>query len=216
MSEAVFDDIYRRNAWNGKESLSGPGSGSAPTHRIVFALLELVSELDIKSVLDVACGDGFWMPDLPGYIGLDLSSEAIDLAKQRHPDRVYDQGDVRTYAIPKVDLIIFRDVMQHMSLADGLDSLSAIRRAEPKWALISTYIDSENYDITPQVVHSGMGYCPDLTREPFNMPPPERYIADGWEWEWENSDKVRDPKKMLGLWGLERVTSSARSKALYT
>lgn len=203
VSESVFDDIYRRNAWNGVESLSGPGSGSAPTKNLTAALLELVTQLDIKTVFDAACGDGFWMPDLPGYMGIDISGEAVAKAKARHPHRIYDRGDIRTYLIPKVDLLICRDVIQHLSFADGLDVLNAIKKAAPKWALLSTYINTENIDIEPAVTSSGMGYCPDLTKPPFSMPPPERHIPDGYGWEPENADQVRDPRKMLGLWRLD-------------
>lgn len=202
MSQAVFDDIYRRNAWNGVESLSGPGSGSSATKHLSTALVQLVEDLRIKSVLDAPCGDGFWMPDLPGYVGIDVSSEAIALATQRHPERVYFQNDIRgaKFYVPVIgfDLVICRDLMQHLSLADGLQVLNEIRGLRARWMLISTYVGTENVEITPETTKIGMGYTPNLLRPPFSMPAPERYIPDGFGWE--DPDVVRDERKMLGLW----------------
>ena len=80
----VFEDIYRINAWNGVESKSGPGSGPVATAHVAAAIVELVDELGARSVLDAACGDGYWMPDLPGYTGIDIAPEAIRIAQRRH------------------------------------------------------------------------------------------------------------------------------------
>ena len=74
----VWGRIYTENIWHGVESLSGPGSGSAATRHVAPAIVSLVERYGITSVLDVGCGDGFWMPDLPGYIGLDVSPVAIE------------------------------------------------------------------------------------------------------------------------------------------
>jgi SAM-dependent methyltransferase len=111
----VFSDIYRMNAWQGDESLSGPGSGSTATAHLAADIVAMVAELDIRSVLDVACGDGYWMPDLPGYTGIDVAPEAIELARARHPERRYLVGSAATVRLPRADLVIFRDALQHLS-----------------------------------------------------------------------------------------------------
>lgn len=71
--DEVFDRIYRTNGWAGQESLSGPGSGASATWRTAQAVQELVARLGARSVLDVGCGDCAWMPELPGYVGVDVS-----------------------------------------------------------------------------------------------------------------------------------------------
>lgn len=194
---AVFSDIYRNNAWNGVESLSGPGSGEAATLRLRAGLVELVHDLGVRTVFDAACGDGYWMPDLPGYIGMDVAPEAIRIAKSRHPFRTYFVGDLTTTSLPRCDLVIFRDAMQHLSLRDGMAALSAIMDTRPQWLLASTYIGGVNEDIA-----TGDAYSPDLEAEPFRLGEPARLLFDGYYYHHHDTEQVRDPRKHLGLWRL--------------
>lgn len=192
---ATFSRIYRDNAWNGVESLSGPGSGDAATRRIREAIAQLVEDLGALSVLDVACGDGYWMPDVPGYLGIDVAPPAIARAQTLHPARAYRVADIRDGTWPAFDLVICRDAIQHLPLDDGVAVLEAIRRTRSRALLVSTYIDGENVD-----VGVGGAFRPDLTRPPFDLPQPERLICDGYAYE--TPELVRDPGKHLGLWQL--------------
>jgi len=195
MVSDVFSRIYRGNEWNGIESLSGPGSGKAATYALARELPALVERLGITSVLDVACGDGYWMPDLPGYLGIDASPEAINLAKRRHPGRRYGvmEGADLTDAW-HADLVICRDAIQHLSLYHGSMLVNAIRSVNARFLLLSTYPGRVNRDIS-----TGDYYEPDLTVEPFSMPAPDELIPDGYAYVGEG---VRDPGKFLGLWRL--------------
>ena len=190
-SGVTFDTIYRTNRWNGIESRSGPGSGTVATQRVKNQILGLVKELRVKSVLDVGCGDGFWMPDLPGYVGFDVSRVAIRLARRNHPKR-----DYRTdWPAEPFDLVITRDAMQHLSLTEGMMLLEEIRETGSKWLLASTYIGATNTNIV-----TGDAYSPNLEVEPFGLGPPERLIFDGYHYH--ETEEVRDPTKHLGLWRL--------------
>ena len=184
MSE-VFDSIYDNNTWSGTESRSGPGAGP-----IAFPLGEeivrLVRELDVQSVLDVGSGDGFWMPDLPGYVGIDVSSRAVDLAKARHPDREYRVDTGEPY--PHCDLVISRCVMQHLSYLDGREMLRRILESGPRWLLATTYTKvQKNVDI-----NTGQGFWIDLMDSPFSLGQPIRLIDD--------IGASDDMGGMLGLW----------------
>lgn len=190
MTAAVFDRIYRHNLWHGDESRSGPGSGPTATRPIIAALLGIVDELGIDSVLDVGCGDGYWMPDLPGYVGFDWSTVALQLARDRHPERDY----TGTWPERQFDLIVCRDVMQHLPLDAGMDLLARIRRSG-RWALLSTYVGGTNVDID-----AGDAYCPDLQAPPFDMPVAERLVFDGYHYH--PTDQLRDGRKHLALWKL--------------
>ncbi len=193
MTGEVFDSIYRTNAWNGEESRSGPGSGSIATRAVARAIVDLVLELDIRTVLDIGCGDGYWMPDLPGYLGCDLSAEAIERARRHHPGRQYMVG------IPSLsaDLVIVRDAIQHLPLRRGAHLLEhSIMAARPGWLLASTYVGGFNEDI-----EAGGCYSPDLEAVPFAMPPPDRLIFDGYAYH--ETDEPRDARKHLGLWRIE-------------
>lgn len=185
---AVFDDIYRTNAWNGTETRSGPGSDIAATASLRRALVELVDELGITSVVDAACGEGNWQPDLPDYVGLDVALEAVLGARERHPDREFWVWDLRK-SCPRADLVICRDAMQHLSLADGRAMLESIRHSGSRYLFASTFRGGMNVDIV-----SGGAYAPDLEAPPFSMSPAMRYVPDG--------SSHGDPRKFMGLWTL--------------
>lgn len=199
-----FDEIYRRNEWNGRESLSGPGSGTKATRAVRAIVRDLVDELDCESVVNLGCGDDYWTPDLPGYVGVDVASAAIARARSRHPERSYLVGDVRALC-PPGDLVVLRDVIQHLPLADGRAILETIRGSGSKWLLASTYLDSSTRHPAPVNVDVPIGgyYCPDLVAPPFSLLGPRRLYPDGFGYDVD--DVVRDPSKYLGLWKIDEL-----------
>src|SRR5579859_3324001 len=66
---AVFTAIYRLNYWNegkpAETSISGPGSNLDATTRARDALLQVIAEFGVRSLLDAPCGDLFWMRHVP-------------------------------------------------------------------------------------------------------------------------------------------------------
>lgn len=185
----VFDDIYRTNAWTHG---SGPGSLVEPTRTPAMLLRALVAGLGVTSVLDVGCGDGQWMPDLPGYLGVDVSVEAIARSRRAHPGRqyaVYEGG-----RLMRSGLVIVRDVVQHLSAADGLALMGRAWRAADPWLLMSHYAGGENVDIPT----GADAYSPDMLADPFGLPQPVALIFDGYRYH--DGASVRDPRKMLALW----------------
>lgn len=187
----TFDRIYRGNKWNGVESRSGPGSGTAATHHLVSVLPKLCEMLNVRSVLNVGCGDDFWMPELPDaiYYGVDVSRIALARARKTHPERSYAPAYSKW---PEVDLVICRDVIQHLSFETAVPLLDRISR-HGRWLLLSTYMRVENGD-----TFDG-GYTePNLMRLPYNLGPPMLMIFDGWDYE--TGEDYRDTRKFLGLW----------------
>lgn len=192
----LFDQVYRANAWNGIETRSGPGSGPAATEMLRLDLLVLVEELGVGSVLDVGCGEGTWQPELPGYLGLDVSVEAIAAAQRAHPDRRYAVWNPESPLPPRADLVLCRDAIQHLSLEDGRALLDAIISSGARWMLASTYRGGMN-----RPIESGAdAYAPDLTAPPFSLPAPARLISDGYDYA--QAGMLRDRTKYLGLWRL--------------
>src|SRR5438552_4004881 len=71
----IFDRIYHRNRWGDWESASGSGSNLAQTRVVRRVLPLLVEELGCRSLLDIPCGDYFWMKMLDmdiDYTGGDI------------------------------------------------------------------------------------------------------------------------------------------------
>jgi hypothetical protein len=193
MSE-VFERIYRANEWNGVSTRSGPGSSVVVTWRVREALVELVRYLRVRTVVDAACGEGLWQPELPGYVGLDVAPSAIEAAQRHHPGRSYRVHDMRD-GCPAADLVICRDAIQHLSLEDGAAVLRSIKASGSSWLLASTYVGSTNLPID-----TGGFYSPNLEDAPFWLPPALLLLHDGYDYD--EGRWLRDPAKMLGLWRL--------------
>jgi SAM-dependent methyltransferase len=115
----IFDDIYEHDKWNGG---SGPGSNKSNTTEYVSYLNELLSSLNIKSFLDVGCGD--WQlaeqVDFTGirYKGIDVSEKAIKIAKSKAPEGT----DISNQQINEInesfDFVHIKDVLQHLPLIE--------------------------------------------------------------------------------------------------
>lgn len=60
----VFTMIYRRGVWRDSESRSGSGSNMRATEAIRAELPRMLEALQIKSLLDVPCGDFNWMKEI--------------------------------------------------------------------------------------------------------------------------------------------------------
>lgn len=190
----IFEGIYKKGTWATPGSWSGPGSTEAATWPTSAELLNLVEKYRIASVLDVGCGDGAWIPDLPGYLGLEVSPTAIKISSAAHPDRAYALGAPRP-DFP-FDLVLCRDVIQHLSLLEGWRLLRRIRETGSTYLLASTFTGGKNVNI-----RSGpLAYSPDMRAHPFSLGDPIATIWDGWDYE--GNGHMRDPRKELGLWRL--------------
>lgn len=192
---ADFRTIYRGNLWSGSESRSGPGSSRASTALLAAWLVDLVRELGIRSVLDAACGEGLWMPDLPGYVGVDIVPEAIETARAAHPSREYRVASVIDGPLPHAELIVTRDFMQHLSLDDGVRAAATLRAAGAEWLVASSYRDGDNSAGAESAWHA---HRVNLEVSPFNFGPPERFVCDGYD----ELGILRDEPKIMGLWRL--------------
>ena len=114
----VFTNIYQNWGFGGDESRSGPGSSLDETEKIRNQIRKLVHEKNIKTVVDIPCGDFNWMQhvDRTGihYIGSDIVEPLIESNKKKHPDVDFRHLDLTKSELPQVDLIIARDVFVHM------------------------------------------------------------------------------------------------------
>ena len=81
MSKELFTSYYKNNTWAGVESLSGPGSDYEQTKFLVPELEIMLNDLNIKSMLDIPCGDFNWMKNvdlsLINYHGADIVDNVI-------------------------------------------------------------------------------------------------------------------------------------------
>ncbi|HEX3463976.1 MAG TPA: class I SAM-dependent methyltransferase [Candidatus Elarobacter sp.] len=95
----------------------GSGLGSRGPHAAEKRRLlrTLIAAGAPESVLDVGCGDLHVAHDLPvaNYLGLDVSAEAIRIARERRPDWRFAVGDLLSAELAPADLVVCLDVLIH-------------------------------------------------------------------------------------------------------
>jgi len=199
--EAIFTDIRRRNAFGGRESVSGPGSSQDQTRQIVQALPVIFRELGVSKVLDIPCGDFHWMRKVDlheiRYIGGDVVKELIDQNRKYEKGNIsFQQLNLITSKLPMVDIILCRDCLVHFSFDDALSALRNICASDATYLLTTTFTErTKNNDI-----FTGSWRPLNLEAPPFNLGKPVRVINEGCT---DGDGHWRD--KALGLWRIEEI-----------
>jgi len=178
--ESIFTEIYKKNIWLGKESRSGPGSDLAKTEVIRKELPGLFKNLGITTLLDIPCGDFNWLKEVDlsflFYIGADIVDDLVSLNNTNYSNknRIFRKLDITKDNLPKVDLILCKDLFQHLSLGDIDKTIKNIKKSKPKFLLATSDIYSkENID---KVSGSIMPF--NLLLPPFSFPKPRKIIVE--------------------------------------
>jgi SAM-dependent methyltransferase len=175
----VFDDIYKGNGWG-----FGSGHGSLPRATKGYrAYLEtFIRENNIKSVVDMGCGDWQFshLIDWGGaqYTGLDIVPSVVEADRQKYGNgrthfEVIKPGQTK---LPRGDLLIVKDVLQHMP-TKAVQKFVAQALPHYKFALITNCIEPRN-DINIDIEEGGFRPL-DLRAQPYNVPATAVYSFDG-------------------------------------
>jgi 2-polyprenyl-3-methyl-5-hydroxy-6-metoxy-1,4-benzoquinol methylase len=122
----------------------GSGLGSrGETLRLKKSLLwPYMKAISEDSVLDVGCGDLEVMRSMPlkSYRGIDVSREAIEIARTKRPDWQFDNIGIREVADDAYDYVVCLDVLIHQSSSKGFEEIVAnILRVARKGVIVSGY-----------------------------------------------------------------------------
>ena len=198
----VFTIIYNRNHWNEKESVSGAGSALSQTKIIINEIDSLIKKLNIKTVLDLPCGDFNWMRfvDLKNvdYVGADIVKELIASNSKRYQTNniQFKTIDLISDQLSCYDLIINRDCFVHLSFDDILKCIQNIKQSKSKYLLTTTFTNRQlNEDIT-----TGSWRTLNLQINPFRFPEPKIIINENCS---EQDYKYID--KSLALYLIEDI-----------
>ena len=202
----IFQDVYTNWRFGGwPESKSGGGSTMEETEIIRQQIKQLVKDKEIKSVVDVPCGDFNWMKDIvysfESYTGCDIVPGLI-ADNQKYANQIikFQELDLTQGNIPEADLLIVRDVIGHLTLNDGKKIVENILKSKCKYLLTTTWYSLEdekyyekhtNFDREVTLdrqweAGAAQFYPVCLHSTPFNFPKPEFYIeekpkVDGYE-----------------------------------
>ena len=128
-SEEVFTNIYSNKIWGTNENGEGhSGGGSTFENTTIYRafLQDFLSQFNIRSVLDVGCGDWEFSQaiDWKGikYTGYDVVKDVIEKNKIRfESDNIhFFTMDIINSRLQKADLLICKEVLQHLTNKDVL------------------------------------------------------------------------------------------------
>ena len=169
----IFNRIYTEGIWGrdvtGKGT-SGSGSTLDTTREYRAYVEDFIKKNNVRSVVDAGCGDwGFSSAIDWGearYLGVDIASDVIDAVRRKHEKAniKFQVGDI-TEELPAADLLISKDVLQHLSNALVHKFIrNNLKKGKYKWVLLTNDRGSGNPDIQPG------GYrMIDLAAAPFDV-----------------------------------------------
>lgn len=175
----VFSGIFEGRAWGDGESISGPGSSLHETRFLRKELPHLLEKYQIKTILDIPCGDFNWMKeiDLSGYdyLGADIVPDLVQFNKARYPKVNFTILNLLEDDLPKVDLIICRDCLFHFPFDLIKKALDNIKRSNSKFVLTT----SHTWLSVPQKdIEMGDFRKINLQNPPISLPPPVDFIIE--------------------------------------
>ena len=204
--ESVFTEIFEsKTHWDATESVSGSGSNLANTKSLRKELPHFLKAHSIQSILDIPCGDFYWMQHLDWstirYIGGDIVEELIQENTKKHKTTNIEflTLDICHSSLPKVDLIFCRDCLVHLSFEYIFQALNNMVESDASYLLLTHFPkQTQNQDIV-----SGNWRRLNFEKAPFNFSPPLQILED----------KVVgsiDFQKTMGLWTTDQIKKTLR------
>lgn len=199
----VFTEIYKSNHWKSQESISGTGSEIKQTESLINDLGKLLTDMNITSVLDLPCGDFKWMQKVDlskiDYVGADIVEELIKNNIMQYKER----GNIKfrvlnliNDTLPKIDMIIVRDCLVHLSFEDINIAIKNIKSSGSKYLLTTTFTKyHQNHDIV-----TGDWRPLNLQEKPFNFSSPILIINENCT---EGNGEYKD--KAMALWAISKI-----------
>ena len=181
-----------RNTVRGASSIAG-------TQQIRANMSRLFDTHHVQSIFDAGCNDCHWIQlvvEQNNYQGGDISPAMIQGVKQLYPELDVIVHDVTTDPLPKVDLLLVRDVAIHLNNEHKRAIWNNWLNSNIPWILIThfTHYDSvESNRFTNKEIDYTTGEFPfadvDWGIDPWNFPPPVDIVIE-----------YSPYGKCLGLW----------------
>jgi SAM-dependent methyltransferase len=167
--ENRFNNIYK----NSKSS----GCGSYKENTMYFnkILREFIKNNNIKSILDLGCGNFESIENIVNelninYIGTDISEIIIEHNKQKY-NKNFIKLDVVSSELQQFnqDLIIFRHIVQHLNFNDSQTAIKNIFNSNCKYLLVN-HQDGLKENLDKKIQESGWdNQMYNLNIHPFNL-----------------------------------------------
>jgi hypothetical protein len=200
-----FAIVYESGFWNlenaQKENDSKSGVGSSVEHALYVGrvIQQVVDGLEVSTMLDIGCGDLRWMRLVTfnktlSYIGWDIVPALIRMHQQHDwadgalgVDRTFEVRDVVLNLPPRVDLIIIKDVLEHLLLKDVMIALKNVWMSGSRYIMLrridnyahafaertgmKSQVNTDTSNTAYALPGGGYRYL-DFMAPPFNLPEP--------------------------------------------
>lgn len=209
--EKNYTDTYREARW-GNIHLSGDGSTYEKTINDSIHLKSIISEFNIKSIIDAPCGSFSWIYShgvtdlIDYYLGVDVVKYIIEDNKKfenskikfNHINLVDDN-----YNEWSSDLILCKEMTQHLTNESTIKVLNKFKNTKCKYLLITNHPEMKKNISTPtwgsEYGLDSAGYrSQNLDIEPYNL---LNKIKDYYVWDFVEGDGI-NMKKYLSLYKL--------------
>jgi SAM-dependent methyltransferase len=171
----TFNRIYSEGTF-GRDATGSGTSGSGSTLEITRQYRAYVEDFirkhAVRSVVDAGSGDWSFSSAIEWgeatYLGIDIASDVIDAVREKHEtDRItFQVGDI-TEDLPAADLLISKDVLQHLSNELILKFIrNNLRTGKYKWAILTN--DRNSSGQNPNISTGGYRTI-DLAAPPFEV-----------------------------------------------
>jgi SAM-dependent methyltransferase len=143
----IFNSIYQASVWGTSEggaAYSGSGSYDPSVATYVEFVRDFIRENQIRSIVEIGCGDfsiGRQYADyVQRYLGVDVASFVItqNRAKFGREGLVFEHVDASKQDLPRSDLCIIRQVLQHLD--NGTIGEILARTATHRFLLITEHL----------------------------------------------------------------------------
>lgn len=182
----AFGTVYHSNLLGGFSSLSG--ARADPWHPMARLAVNALNKVlarypDIRTLLDVGCGDMAWMryfleehPSV-SYVGADITPFCLAVNFRRFPKMQFIQTDISNLSGIEVlpqgcDLILAKDVFNYMVLPDAVSALRRLVALRPRFLLTHVHAASDNTGWEKRI-DKHLHYTKyDFNKPPFCLPYP--------------------------------------------
>jgi SAM-dependent methyltransferase len=172
-----FELIYSKGLWAtdvlGKGT-SGDGSTLGATRVYRTYLQDFLAKQRIRSVVDAGCGDWEFSQaiDWTGidYVGLDIVPYVIAANQRRFgaANIRFAVADIVRDELPPADLLLVKDVLQHLSNADIARFLAQLPRY--RHVVLVNDVLPDTLSAEPADIPTGRYRPLDLTKAPYSLP----------------------------------------------
>ena len=171
-TEKIFTHIYSLGTWD-ESGFSLSGSQVEITREYMAYLQEFLRENEIRTVVDLGCGDWAFSRyiDWEGidYLGIDIVRSVIERNQDlfSKPNIQFIYADVLNMDLPEGDLLLCKDVFQHLPNQAILQILQ--QAGKYKHCLITNYVDRRTLSSTNRDITVGNYHPIDLSKPPFSV-----------------------------------------------